>query len=236
MLTVDHRGLGDSDANFSSYAPHDCGNDLVQLIDKEITVPNQKAVIIGNSMGGAASIWAASERPQKVGGLVLINAFVRDHPFPFGMSTLLWILCNDFTGPSFWSSYYQSLYTLKPSPVSDLKEYSDKLKKNLNMPGHMYATKMQIFASKGQCTARIPDIRRYEIPTIAIFGDKDPDFPAPNGSEKEAQWIVNAVNGNGGSSLASYELVNGAGHYPHVEASEQVGGIINKFINRILAK
>eukprot|EP00599_Poterioochromonas_sp_BG-1_P010728 CAMPEP_0173154740 /NCGR_PEP_ID=MMETSP1105-20130129/13667_1 /TAXON_ID=2985 /ORGANISM="Ochromonas sp., Strain BG-1" /LENGTH=304 /DNA_ID=CAMNT_0014070987 /DNA_START=126 /DNA_END=1040 /DNA_ORIENTATION=- len=239
VLTVDHRGLGESDVNFSSYAAHDCGQDLVQLIDKEVSV-NQKAIIVGNSMAGAAGIWAAAERPQKVGGLVLINAFVRDHPFPFGMSTLLWVLCNNFIGPSFWSSYYQSLYTLKPSTVSDLKEYSHQLKKNLNQPGRMYATKMQLFASKAPCTARINEVNKYQIPTIAIFGDKDPDFPAPNGPEKEAQWIADTVNQPSAqtkkSDIASYEMVVGAGHYPHVEAPEQVSNSILSFVNRILSK
>ena len=101
-ISMDHRGLGNSDVNFSSFGAHDCGSDIVQLIDEQLAT-DQKAVIVGDSMAGAAAVWAAAERPQKVQGIVLVNAFVRDLPMPFGVPTLLGILLNDWTGPGFWS-------------------------------------------------------------------------------------------------------------------------------------
>ena len=103
VMIVDHRGLGESDVEFTSYAAHYCGSDVVALIKQEIPL-NQKVVIIGNSMGGAAAVWVASELPRQVDGIVLLDAFVRDHPFPFGMQTLLSFLCSDFIGPMFWPS------------------------------------------------------------------------------------------------------------------------------------
>lgn len=201
----------------------------MEFVDTQISA-NQKVVIVGNSMGGAAAIWAASERPQKVAGVVLLNPFVRDHPFPFGMATLLNLLMNRWLGPSFWTSYYSSLYKIHPSPVSDLNEYCSKLQHNLKEPGRLEATRQQLFASKKYCTERIASVANQGIPVLALFGDKDPDFKNP---EDEAKWIVNSLKSFSPSHPSSYEMIVGAGHYPQVEAAERVHRSISSFLNTL---
>lgn len=102
MILCDYRGMGDSDTKFSKYSADVCGDDLIAILDQE-TNPGDEVVILGNSLGGASAMWVASERPALVKGIVLLNAFVRDHPMPFGVETLLWLLFNNWTGPSFWA-------------------------------------------------------------------------------------------------------------------------------------
>ena len=88
VIAVDHRGLGRSDVGFSSYCPEDCGNDVIKLID-EILVSTTSTmmkdndivnacniIIIGNSYAGASAVWIASERPNVIRGIILIDAFV----------------------------------------------------------------------------------------------------------------------------------------------------------------
>lgn len=252
VIAMDHRGLGKSDVGFSSYLPEDCGNDVIALIDELLQSPNgEDVVIIGNSYAGASAVWVAAERPKLVRGIILLNAFVRDHPMPCGMPTLLSILCNDYFGPSFWPYYHKTLYTIKPSPVLDLIDYCTQLKQNLTETGRMHAVKQQMFASKSRCTDRLHDISQTHTPVLAIFGDKDPDFKAPDGCEIEAKWIIDnafggkkataesiAVNGSGTGSdhVAYYVLVEGAGHYPHVECPTIVANHVKEFIGKAQRK
>lgn len=198
MVLMDHRGLGESDVKFSSYRAEDCGQDVVQLID-DANLQQRDVVLVGNSYGGAAAVWAAAERPERVKGVVLIDAFVRDHPFPFGMVTLLHALMNSWTGPGFWTSYYKTLSTLKPSTVPDLDEYAANLQRNLNQPGRINAAKQQLLTSKSACTKRMPEVVSRNIPSLVVFGSKDPDFAAPDGPEKEAKWIVENLSTTGKS-------------------------------------
>jgi pimeloyl-ACP methyl ester carboxylesterase len=230
LILLDHRGLGDSDTEFSAYGPEDCGNDVIKVIDA-YTTSEEKVFVLGNSFGGASAIWATAERIRSIQGIVLIDAFVRDHPFPFGMATLLRILCNDWIGPSFWTSYYQSLYTIQPSPVKDLPEYCNRLRTNLQEPKRMKATKKQIFASKSLCTQRMTELQTQHVPALILFGEKDPDFlKEVNGCENEAKWIQSHLDSN----CAQYAIIPQAGHYPHVEAAEEVSQMIHEFVEKLI--
>lgn len=223
-VAIDHRGLGESDVGFTSHKPEDCGQDLLLLLDQP-EIRGKPVVLIGNSFGGAAAVWAAAERPSQIKGIVLVDAFVRDHPMPFGVPTLLRSLLNRWTGPSFWATYYKSLYTIQPSPVSDLKEYCKTLKVNLKERGRIEAVREQIFASKANCEARLPAIR--SLPALVIFGDKDPDFPQPKGPETEAQWIQSKFE------TGRHIMIEGAGHYPQVESAAAVANHIVEFLSTL---
>lgn len=94
-VAIDHRGLGESDVGFTSHKPEDCGQDLLLLLDQP-EIRGKPVVLIGNSFGGAAAVWAAAERPSQIKGIVLVDAFVRDHPMPFGVPTLLRSLLNRY--------------------------------------------------------------------------------------------------------------------------------------------
>jgi len=64
VAECDLRGHGDSDVTFSGYGDEETASDLVALID-ELSGP---AVVAGNSMGAAAAVLAAADRPDLVVG------------------------------------------------------------------------------------------------------------------------------------------------------------------------
>jgi pimeloyl-ACP methyl ester carboxylesterase len=117
------------------------------------------------------------------------------------------------------------LYTIQPSPVSDLKDYCKTLKVNLKESGRIEAVREQIFASKANCEARLPAIR--SLPALVIFGDKDPDFPQPKGPETEAQWIQSKFE------TGHHVMIEGAGHYPQVESAAAVANHILEFLSTL---
>jgi pimeloyl-ACP methyl ester carboxylesterase len=75
-----------------------------------------------------------------------------------------------------------------------------------------------VFTSKADIEARLKDIH---VPVLAISGSKDADFE--NGSENELNWIISQIGGE-------KQLIDGAGHYPHLEYPDQVAKLIRDFL------
>src|ERR1700712_3564875 len=74
VATFDLRGHGESDTTFAKYDDPAEASDIVALAEA-LGAP---AVVIGNSMGSAAGIIAAAERPELISALVLIGPFTRN--------------------------------------------------------------------------------------------------------------------------------------------------------------
>ncbi len=211
VIALDPRGQGDSDASFKDYSASKVGDDVIKLIDQLGT----DVYLIGNSSGGASAAWAAAHRPQKVKGVVFIAAFLRDHPVGFFNTLLLQAGLRGPWAASSWASYYKSLFVTRPP--EDLPSYTDALKESLHLPEHVYALRQLIFASKSDVEKSLKDIKS---PVLAIGGSRDPDFKNP---DDELNWIVSVMPGK-------KVLIDGAGHYPHLEYPEQVSELVRAFI------
>src|SRR5260221_8939859 len=145
VITMDLRGLGDSSIGWSDYSAASVGGDIVALIEQ---LGISGAFVVGNSMAGAAAVWASAERPGSVVGLVLIDPFVRDMPDTMSQRIMMPVLGLAMVrpwGPSFWSMYYGSLY--KSAPPADLDAYRARLVSNLKEPGRIEAAKAMVFAA-----------------------------------------------------------------------------------------
>jgi len=184
VVTMDVRGHGQSSVDWPDYSAASVGADVVSLIH---LLGAKKVYIVGNSMAGAAAVWAAAEIPGAVAGIVLIDPFVREMPPSVFLNAFLKVATLRPWGPSFWSMYYGSLY--KSSPPSDLPAYRDALVANLKEPGRIEAVKAMIFASKSPCEARIPKVR---APVLVMMGSQDPDFDNP---ATEAKWAADHLHG-----------------------------------------
>jgi pimeloyl-ACP methyl ester carboxylesterase len=212
VITVDPRGEGDSDAMFSSYAASSVGDDLVRLIDQLGT----DVYLVGNSSGGGSVAWAAANRPDRVKGVIFLDAFLRDHPMSFFNKVLLKVALTGPWAPSSWVSYYRGLFIT--NPPKDQDQYTEFLKQSLNKDGHIPALRAMVFASKSDIETRLKEVH---APVLAISGSKDSDFE--NGAEDELNWIISQTGGE-------KQLIDGAGHYPHVEYPDQVAKLIRDFL------
>ena len=212
VITMDLRGMGESSVEWPTYTPANVGSDMVALI-RQLNVP--RVYILGNSMAGGSAVWAAAEVPGRVAGLVLIDPFVGQEQSPsFAMRTAMHVLFQRPWGPGVWRMYYKSLY--KSAPPADLIEYADKLEANLKEHGRFEALKEMLWASQAPCAARIGQVR---APVLVIVGADDPDFDDPRSRAKSvAQHLHGKVF-----------IVQGAGHYPHVEYPQIVANEIDGF-------
>ncbi len=214
VITMDVRGHGESSTSWPDFSVAGVGSDILSLARHLDCGP---AVIIGDSMAGGAAVWAAAESPALIGGLVLVDPFVRGEK-QFLLSTLFSVLFSRPWGASMWVKYYASLYpTHKPA---DLPAYLTALKNNLSQPGRLEALQHMLAASKRASEERL---LRVTQPALVLMGSEDPDFKNP---EAEAAWVAGQIN-------ASYRMISGAGHYPHAEMPGNTAPLIISFLQKI---
>lgn len=217
VATMDVRGHGETSKEWNDYSVAGVGKDILALIRQLDSGP---AVVVGDSMGGGAAIWAAVEAPELIRGLILVDPFVDGEGNRF-LQLLLSIAFSRPWGPSMWLKYYASLYpTRKPA---DFAEYSEALYSNLNEQGRLEATNQMLSASKQASGERMSRVKQ---PTLVLMGSKDPDFKNP---EAEAKRLATALRGK-------YAMIESAGHYPHAEMPAVTGPLILAFLESLSEK
>ncbi len=223
VAAMDVRGHGESSTRWPDYSVAGMGSDILALIRALNEGP---AVVVGASMAGGAAVWAAAQAAKTaadsatasaVRALVLLDPAVRGVPGRL-MKLLLAALFARPWGPAVWQRYYTSLYrTRKPA---DFPAYPAQLRANLAQPGRMEALRGMMQASQAAAEASLSQAR---VPAVVVMGSQDPDFKDP---PAEAAWVASQLH-------ADCHVIDGAGHYPHVEMPEITTPIITNFLDRV---
>lgn len=215
VVTMDVRGHGESSAGQDDYSMVAISRDILALIDHLNAGP---VILAGASISAGSAVWVAAEQPEKVRALLLLGPAVSDTPMPAYMTALLHVLFMPLWGVPFWGMYYNTLFpTQKPA---DFTSYREKLLANLRQPGQLDALRGLIFASHKPSADRASKVK---APTFIVMGTKDPDFKDPTA---EANWLAAQTHGK-------VMMVDGAGHYPHVEMIDKVAQPIVDFLKSI---
>ncbi|WP_218566639.1 alpha/beta fold hydrolase [Vallicoccus soli] len=204
VAALDLRGHGDASTGWDDVSTTAVAGDLLALVE-ELGGP---AVLVGSSYSGGAAVVAAARRPDLVAGLVLSGAFVRDVPRTRGQRAAAWLVARTPLGRPLWSAYVPSLYGTRPD---DLAEHRRALAANLREPGRWAAVAAMARAGHAASEAVLGDVR---APALVVVGCQDPDFADP---AEEARRTAAALGGP-----ADVLLVDGAGHYPHLERPDVV--------------
>ena len=212
VVTMDVRGCGETSADWNDYSAHAVGRDALAILEDLNAGP---AVILGNSFAAGSALWAAHDDPARVRGVALLGPIVRDQKQPWIAKVAL---KAGFGGPWrvwFWTTFWSSLFpSRKPS---DHREAKAALTRNLREPGRMAALRRMIDLSKADTERMLPTLR---VPALIVMGSRDPDFSDP---AAEAHWLA--------SQLAAEALIiDGAGHYPHAEMTEEVAPKMLSFL------
>ncbi|KAM0417317.1 hypothetical protein ACHAPT_012698 [Fusarium lateritium] len=214
VALVDLRGHGDSTATFDRYGDEATAHDLLKLID---TFGGGPAVLIGASLSGAAAAIASGSQPEKVVGLVLIGAFLRNGAGKF-MTWLFHQAMRPPWGPSIWHSYAAKLW---PGLGDKAKERADRSAAMLKRPGYWKAFQATTHTDHGVVA---PYLSRVKAPVLVVIGDADPDWDDPLA---EAKWVA--------SNFSEVETVTvkGVGHAPQFEMPDVVTPAVSRFLERI---
>ncbi len=214
VVTMDVRGFGDSSAEWADLSARAVGGDVVRLIEALGAGP---AVVLGNSFAAGSALWAARQAPAQVRSVVLLGPIVRDGP-PDPLARA--VVRLGFAGPWrvwFWMTYWNSLFPSRRP--DDHAQARRALAANLRQPGRMRALATMVGLSKADTEAIVAEAK---VPAFVVMGTRDIDFKDPAG---EARWLAGALS-------AELMLVEGAGHYPHLERADEVGPAVLDFLRR----
>ncbi len=218
VITMDARGFGETSTGWSDYSARAVGRDALAVLAHLGVGPT---AILGNSFAAGSALWAAQDAPAQVAGVVLLGPIVRDLKASAFQKLAMRV---GFAGPwrvAFWTMYWDSLFpTRKPADHGAVKA---AITRNLREPGRMDALRAMIALSKAD-TAAILD--KTTVLSLVVMGTKDPDFGDPI---EEARMLASLLK-------ADTMIVEGAGHYPHVEMADLVGPKIVSFIASLQTK
>lgn len=212
VVTMDVRGFGETSAQWDDYSAHAVGRDALALIDH---LDAGAAVILGSSFAAGSALWAAHDDPARVSAVVLLGPIVRDQKVSV---TAKLALAIGFFGPWrvwFWTSYWDSLFPFR-KPF-DHRETKAALRRNLHGAGRMNALRSMVSLPKTATAAILP---QNKAPALIVMGTRDSDFVD---AAAEAASLANILR-------AESLIVDGAGHYPHIEAPDQVAPTLLSFI------
>ncbi|MCG5436039.1 alpha/beta fold hydrolase [Micromonospora foliorum] len=201
VASVDVRGHGESSAGWPTYAPAEVGADLLAVVRDLDAGP---AVLVGSSSAAAAVVFAATDAPELVTGIVQIGAFVnQSKPNPLLRLAQAAVLRS----PRLFGMFHNTLFPVH-RPTDDAA-YRRSMVANLREPGRMAATRGVIAPAEPHWTARAPQVRQ---PVLVLMGSKDPDFPDPGAEARAARRLF---------GTAEARMIEGSGHYPHADQPQR---------------
>jgi pimeloyl-ACP methyl ester carboxylesterase len=215
VVTADLPGHGES-PTAEAYTVESTAAALVALIEQLGAGP---ATVVATSFAPTAAVWAAAERPDLIDGIVAISPHL-DEDRSLRGRLLVVALKAAMIGPwagAAWGGLYRSWY--KTTPPTDLDAEIGSMRRMLASRARRRAVAETLTASRSGVAERI---ERVSIPTLTVFGSADDHFQDPSGA---AASVAGRLRGG---SL----IVDGAGHYPHVEQPEIVADAIVSFLER----
>jgi len=214
IAAVDLPGHGRSDkpsTDTFDYSVSGLSKALGEIIEKLALSP---AIIVGHSLGGAAAIQLALERPKLVRGLVLINSA------GLGVEISGELLDRIEAQPS-RDEARKLLELFFEDHRFILERGVDEMFANRSAPGSDEALKAiaaSTFSRSGQQVSFVDRLGELEPPVLLIWGERDRVVPASH--------AVAACQSLPSSWLEIYE---GVGHVPQVEAAPSFTRNVNRW-------
>jgi len=212
VATVDVRGHGDSSTGWPEHSQESVGGDLVALV-RHLGGP---ATLIGNSSGAGAAAFAAAAAPDQISGLILISTFASAPKLNPLMRVAQAVVTRS---PRLWGMYFRSLFiSAKPD---DLDQYVQHLRRVLSQPDRMRAVRGLVAPGDRPWREVAAEIH---CPVLIVHGSKDPDYPDPEAEARTAQKLLVSA------ASVQVEMIEGAGHYPHVELPDRTATRVTDFL------
>lgn len=215
VATMDLRGHGDSDDGFQAYDDVALAQDALALVAE---LGGGPALLVGNSMGAGAAVWAAAEDPAKVAGLALLGPWVRDRKVNPLLALAMRLMLVKPWGPSAWLAYHRRLHPGRQD--ERLAEHQRQIRQALRRGDHWRSFVRTTRTSHAPAEARLGKVK---APALVVMGEKDQDWPDP---AAEARFIADTLS-------AELLLVPDCGHYPQAEYPEVVNPAVVAFAQRV---
>lgn len=227
VANVDLRGCGESSPTWASYERVDIAGDLLAVI-RHLGGP---AVIIGQSISGGAATIAAATAPRDVAGVIELAPFTRVQRFDArgllrnshhrkGMVRLAGMLLRGSV--TAWLSYLDLAIPRKPV---DWEQERENISRHLSDPARMAALRAMGRTTPADAGAQLPYV---SVPVLVVMGSADPDWADPR---TEGEGVIAEL----APGIGELAIIDGAGHYPHVERPDEVVDLARPFLRTVFA-
>ncbi|MEY9966703.1 pimeloyl-ACP methyl ester carboxylesterase [Streptacidiphilus sp. MAP12-16] len=213
VVTVDYRGLGESDTGWQEYDSQATGRDLAALLRHLDAGP---ALLYGNSYTAASAVHVAADHPELLRAVVLAGPFVRDAPATLVGRIGTALITRPLLTRPVWFAWWPKMFPQRPA---DYTEYLARVTANLKEPGRTQAYARMCAGSHGPAEAKLTRAKASGVPMLVVMGTADADFAD---AAAEARWVGEQLG-------AGVELLDGRGHHPQVDAPRQVADLVLGF-------
>lgn len=215
VLLYDKRGHGLSDVGPTPYAMADHAGDLAGLMDR---LGIAEAVICGLSVGGQIAQELYHTRPDLVAGLVICGSAAKIGEADFWRQRMSAIEENGIAAiaEGIMERWFTPAFRKPDNPL-----YLASRNMLLRQPVEGYVATCGAIAGFD----RRADCAAIAVPAAVLVGDQDGATP-PRAVEEFAAALPDA----------SFEIVEGAGHIPPLEAPQRVAATIKGLVARLTPK
>lgn len=216
VLCPDLRGFGDSPTPVEG-VPYTHADDLAALLDERGI---DDVVVVGLSMGG----WVATEftltHPARVRGLVLVDAVLRNHPFPYGWNKNIGAVYR--TGRA--QGYDAAMALWLADELFAFERSVPALASRLPalVSGYQGFHLLHDDPHPAMDPPAVDRLSEINVPTLVIVGEHDlPDFHAM------AATLSTKIPG------AVHHVVSNAGHLAHLAAPDEFVSLLRAFVHQV---
>ena len=221
VVAFDNRGFGASDKPAHGYSNAELARLVVALMDS-LRLPD--AVLVGHSMGGAIAAEVAIANPQRVRGLVLIDAAGLGVRSPVLLRLATWPVVEPLVSGlrSRWvtarvlKSTYADPGKVQPADVDQY--YAPVAEPDFGRALRSVLREFRFDALGGRLSG-------VDTPALAVWGDRDRWIPPSIGMALAAQL-----------PRVAFVLVPRAGHAAQEEAPDEVNRLVLKFLREGVAR
>ncbi|MPY58802.1 alpha/beta fold hydrolase [Streptomyces spongiae] len=222
VAAVDLRGCGESSTGWASYTRTAIAGDLIALV-RHLGGP---AVLVGHSIAGGAVTIAAAQAPELVRAVVQLAPFTRKLQVRLGdlrvasyrRGAIHLAGMTLFGSRRQWAKYLDAAYpSIKPA---DWDARTAQLMTLFKEPGRMKVLQKMGTTSPADAGEQLGNVA---CPVLVVQGSADPDWTSPRA---EGEAIVAELP----SGLGRLEMIDGAGHYPHVQFPQQTLSVVLPFL------
>ena len=228
VYAPDFPGFGDSAKPNVVYSPEFLAQFVVDFLN---TLGVERAVLVGNSLGGLVALRVALSHSEQVAGLVLVDSAGLGHsvnPLLCQLTLPLYgeaaiTFCRTPLGAKQRSWLRAALFFAHPlqAPAAWLADQE----RMPPLPGYLEATLSSLRAQLnvfGQRQVLLDSLPQLKMPTLVVWGTNDLVFP-----KDQAQVAVSRLQ------QGHLALIPDCGHLPHVERPELFTAALSNFLMQV---
>ncbi len=180
VIAWDHKGFGHSERSAGAYGPEKHARDVTAIMD---ALGVQQAVLAGHSYGGGVALRVALRAPERLLGLVLVDAFALSSQVPTSFS---WA-----KAPGLGEFIFSTLFTELPGEkyllaFHDGQRFAnalvlDEVRSLQERPGSVFAELQTVRAMDYETVQADYPAAVAALPRVVVWGEKDRVTPLPQG-------------------------------------------------------